>query len=72
MDCSRLYSGPDGQTHVEKMDLESHSELGTLQKAVGIQFRSTPPGNFGLREPSSFTTRQYGVTRVLPSAALSR
>lgn len=46
MDISRLYTGPDGQTHLEWMNLESHPELGTLQNAAGIQFRSTEPGNF--------------------------
>jgi quercetin dioxygenase-like cupin family protein len=60
MDCSRLYSGPDGQTHVEKMDLESHPELGTLQKAIGIQFRSTPPGNFIDWHPAP--RRQFVIT----------
>ena len=34
-------------------------------------WRSTPPGNFGLSEPSFLTTRQYGVMAVLPSRASS-
>ncbi|MBV9581821.1 MAG: hypothetical protein JO057_24840, partial [Chloroflexi bacterium] len=46
MDISRLYTGDDGQTHIESMSLETHPELGALQRAEGIQFRSTPPGNF--------------------------
>ena len=31
MHISRLYTGPDGQTHLEWMDLDSHPELATLQ-----------------------------------------
>src|SRR5882762_5856752 len=46
MNISRLYTGADGQTHMEWMDLESHPELATLQKAEGIQFRSSPSGHF--------------------------
>jgi len=46
MNISRLYSGDDGQTHIEWMDLGTHPALGTLQRAVGIQFRSTDPGHF--------------------------
>src|SRR5205823_4461490 len=30
-----------------------------------------PPGNLGFSEPSSFTTRQYGVTRAAPARAVS-
>jgi quercetin dioxygenase-like cupin family protein len=46
MNISRLYSGSDGQSHIEPMNLETHPELGTLQNAVGIQFRSAEPGHF--------------------------
>ena len=46
MDISRLYTGEDGKTHIERMNLETHPELGTLQRAEGIQFRSTPAGHF--------------------------
>ncbi len=46
MQIARLYSGDDGESHIEFIDLESHPELGTMQSAVGIQFRSRPPGNF--------------------------
>jgi quercetin dioxygenase-like cupin family protein len=46
MNISRLFTASDGQTHIEWMSLETHPELGTLQKAVGIQFRSTEAGHF--------------------------
>ena len=60
MDISRLYTGPDGQTHLEWMNLDSHPELGTLQSAVGIQFRSTEPGNFLDWHPAP--RRQFVIT----------
>jgi hypothetical protein len=31
VEIARLYSGDDGETHVEFMDLSTHPELGTLQ-----------------------------------------
>ncbi len=46
MSISRLYTGDDAQSHLEELDLESHPELGQLQAAKGISFRSTPPGTF--------------------------
>ena len=46
VNIARLYTGDDKQTHIEWINLETHPELGTLQKAEGIQFRSTDAGNF--------------------------
>jgi quercetin dioxygenase-like cupin family protein len=60
VDISRLYTGDDGQTHIERMNLETHPELGTLQRAEGIQFRSTPPGNFIDWHPAP--RRQFVIT----------
>jgi hypothetical protein len=60
MEISRLYTGPDDQTHIERMDLETHPELATLQNAVGIQFRSTPAGNFLDWHPAP--RRQFVIT----------
>ena len=42
----RLYSGDDGQSHVEEMDLESHPDLTALQATEGIVFRMFQPGHF--------------------------
>ena len=39
----RLYTGPDGKTHIETLDLTSHPELGTLQAAKDIVFRTSQP-----------------------------
>jgi len=60
MQISRLYTGPDGQTHIESMTLESHPQLATMQKAEGIVFRSTPAGNFLDWHPAP--RRQFVIT----------
>jgi hypothetical protein len=46
MDISRLYTGDDGQTHIETLDFDSHPELSTLQAATGIVFRTVAVGHF--------------------------
>jgi len=46
MSISRLYTGEDGHTRIEEMDLASHPELTELQDAKGVQFRSAEPGRF--------------------------
>ena len=46
MKISRLYSGPDGQTHIEWMALETHPQLATPQGATTIVFRRTEAGHF--------------------------
>jgi hypothetical protein len=60
MEISRLYTSADGTTHIEQMDIESHPELATLQKAVGIQFRSAPAGHFMDWHPAP--RRQFVIT----------
>jgi hypothetical protein len=60
MEISRLYTGPDGQTHIEQMSLDSHPDLAKLQKAVGIQFRAAAPGNFIDWHPAP--RRQFVIT----------
>ena len=46
MGMFRLYTGDDGESHMEELDLASHPELTALQGATGVVFRSTPPGTF--------------------------
>lgn len=60
MGISRLYTGADGQSHIEELDLESHPELATLHAAKSIVFRKTEPGHFSdwHRGPR----RQYVIT----------
>ena len=45
MGIFRLYSGDDGESHMEELDLASHPELAALHSAKGVVFRSTPPGS---------------------------
>jgi hypothetical protein len=60
MRISRLYTGSDGQTHIEWLTLETHPQLTTLQKAEGIVFRSTEAGNFLDWHPAP--RRQFVIT----------
>ena len=46
MPIVRMYSGDDGQTHVEEMDVELNPDLTALQAAEGIVFRKSEPGHF--------------------------
>jgi quercetin dioxygenase-like cupin family protein len=46
MRISHLYTGDDGQTHIEWQTLKSHPLLGTPHATDGILFRATPPGYF--------------------------
>ena len=56
----RLYTGDDGQSHIEELDLASHPELTTMQATTGIQFRTTEPGRFS--EWHNAPRRQYVIT----------
>ena len=56
----RLYTGPDGKSHIEDLDLASHPELTQLQAAEGIVFRSDPPGRFIDWHPAP--RRQFVIT----------
>ena len=46
MPIARLYTGDDGQSHIEELDLDSHPELATLQSTSGIVFRRVESGYF--------------------------
>ena len=38
MGFMRIYSGDDGESHIEEMDLESHPNLTELHSVTGIVF----------------------------------
>ena len=40
MAITRLYTGPDGQSHLEELDLAAHPELTALMATKGGVFRS--------------------------------
>ena len=42
----RLYTGDDGQSHLEELDPGSHPELTSMHATTGIQFRVSEPGRF--------------------------
>ena len=60
MGIQRLYTGDDGQSHLEEMDLDSHPVLTEMQNTAGIVFRSAPPGDF--IDWHTAPRRQYVIT----------
>ncbi len=42
----RLYTGDDGETHMEELDPASHPDLTTMQATEGIVFRVSEAGRF--------------------------
>ena len=46
MASMRLYSGDDGESHIEVIDPSSHPAWTELHNAKGIVFRALPPGFF--------------------------
>ena len=50
MQVIRLYTGEDGQSHFEELDLGyeqvADAQRSAMQSATGIQFRRSPPGSF--------------------------
>src|SRR5919201_7025946 len=60
MGITRLYTGEDGQTHIEELDLASHPELTSLMATKGVVFRSTQPGYFS--DWHTAPRRQYVIT----------
>ena len=56
----RLYTGADGQSHVEGLDLASHPELTADHDAKTITFREWPDGRFIDWHPAP--RRQYVIS----------
>ena len=44
MPITRLYTGDDGQSHIEELDPASHPTLTELENATGISFSVAEPG----------------------------
>ena len=57
---TRLYTGADGQSHSEEIEMKLTGGASELMKATGVQLRQTPAGNFSdwHRGPR----RQYIIT----------
>ena len=60
MPITRLYTGPDGQSHLEDMDPSTHPSLTALHATKGVVFRETPPGYFS--DWHNAPRRQYVIT----------
>lgn len=56
----RLYTGADGDSHMEKLDLDTHPQLTNLQNAKGVVFRAAAPGYFS--DWHTAPRRQYIIT----------
>ncbi len=57
---TRLFTGADGKSHIEEVDLDKHPELKELMKSDGIFFRSAQPGNVLDWHPAP--RRQFVIT----------
>jgi uncharacterized cupin superfamily protein len=60
MGITRLYTGEDGQSHLEELDLASQPQLTSLLATKGIVFRSTEPGHFS--DWHNAPRRQFVIT----------
>ena len=60
MGSIRLYTGEDGKSHIEEIDVASHPELTKLHDAKGILFRAMDPGFFS--DWHVAPRRQYIIT----------
>ena len=60
MSITRLYTGTDGQSHIEELDLAAHPELTALMATKGVVFRSTEPGRFS--DWHNAPRRQFVIT----------
>ena len=43
---TRLYSGADGQSHFEDLEISNHPKLDELSAVTSIRFRISEPGSF--------------------------
>lgn len=60
MSITRVYTGADGQSHIETLDLAAHPELTALMATKGVVFRSFEPGRFS--DWHNAPRRQFVIT----------
>lgn len=60
MSIIRLYTGEDGQSHIEELDLTSHPNLRDPAATASISFRESPSGRFV--DWHNAPRRQYVIT----------
>jgi hypothetical protein len=61
MEFTRMYTGEDGESHIEAIDLAGRPDLAELEAANGISFRINPPGR-GTSDFHPGPRRQYVIT----------
>ena len=59
MSIFRMYTGTDGQSHLEEQTISAHPILAEARSAVHIQFREIPAGTFMDWHPAP--RRQYVI-----------
>jgi quercetin dioxygenase-like cupin family protein len=57
---TRIYTGPDGQSHAEEIQMKLNGRTSELMKATGVQFSRTPAGTFS--DWHVGPRRQYVIT----------
>ena len=57
---TRIYTGPDGQSHAEELQMKLNGRTSELMKATGVQFSRTAAGNFS--DWHVGPRRQYVIT----------
>ena len=64
MQVVRVYTGSDGESHLEELDLGyeaiAEAERTAMKSATGIQFRRDPPGRF--QDFHTAPRRQFVIT----------
>ena len=60
MSTYRLFTGPDGQSHIEPIELGQHPDWKSGLSTTQISFRESPAGNFQDWHPAP--RRQFVIT----------
>jgi quercetin dioxygenase-like cupin family protein len=58
--ATRIYTGPDGQSHAQEVEMQLTGGASEMMKATGVQFRRTPAGTFS--DWHVGPRRQYVIT----------
>ena len=57
---TRIYTGPDGQSHAEEIEMKLNGNATEMIKATGVEFSRRPPG--GSNEWHTGPRRQFVIT----------
>jgi hypothetical protein len=59
---TRIYTGPDGLSHAERVEMKATNGVTEMIKAAGVQFSSRPPGPAASNDWHVGPRRQYVIT----------